>query len=106
MRVDIWTIVELTIGIVSACLPTMRPLFNRNKYTSKFNLGSGSGKTAEKGSGQDRAGRSLTRQQTNSVPDFVSTPSTPDTPDTVHREKRASELGVLGDLDETPEEQV
>lgn len=27
MPIDIWTVVELNVGIVCACIPTLRPLF-------------------------------------------------------------------------------
>ena len=84
----------------------MRPLFNRSKYTSKYNLGSGSGKSGEKASGQERSLQNLNHQPSGSADDFVTTPTTPDSPDNGDHEKGASEMGVLRDVEEVSEERV
>ena len=70
--------VELCIAIVSACLPTMRPLFSR--ANGKF--GSGSGKSGMKNdAGSDP---SLSLQQTPSDPS---------------QSRKFAHIGVLGDLE-------
>ena len=51
MAAGLWILVECNIGIVSACLPTMRPLFNTPfaaKLTSRFS----STRIGSKGSGR------------------------------------------------------
>ena len=62
VRVNIWTMVELCIAIVSACLPTMRPLFSRASSRSNSGLGE---KGMNHGSGSDP---SLNLQKTPSDP--------------------------------------
>ena len=107
MRNNIWTIVELELGIVSAYLPAMRPLLKRGKVISKLSLGSRSrDAAAEKGSEHGHLGRGLTGHHSRSTPDFASLQSTSDSPDTVNYEKKTSELVVLSNVDATPEEQV
>ena len=99
-----WTIAELSIGILSACLPTYRPLFNRGKYNSKYKSGSGLANVQDqshKGSGADQG---LARQQFNSIP---SVPESPNTPLSPAHDKEFSHIGVLGNVEqEKPEEQV
>lgn len=76
--VNIWTIVELCTAIVSACLPTMRPLFSR--ATGKF--GSGSEESGMKNSpGSDP---SLNLKQTPSDPS---------------QSRKFAHIGVLGNLE-------
>ena len=83
--------VELCIGILSACLPTMRPLFTRD--AGKFGSGSG-------GNG--------TKNESNSNPSLYlqQTPSDPS------QSKKFAHIGVLGDLehdqarDTSPSERV
>ena len=97
---DIWTIVELCTGILSACLPSMRPLISRNKYLSKYRLGSGSGsggsgsaKTQEKLGSQSNQG--LARQQSNSIPSMPDSPTLTASQSPSQTEE-FSHLGVLG----------
>lgn len=106
VRVDIWTIVELCIGILSACLPTMRPLFNRRKLASKFSLGSGPGRSQEKSSKRMRSEQGLTRFQSNQLPTIPDTPDTPDTPTFPSQSKEFAHIGVLQTNEEKPEEHV
>lgn len=77
--------VELCIAIVSACLPTMRPLFSRAAGKS----GSGSGRRGIKnGSASDP---SLTLQQTPSDPT---------------QSRKFAHIGVLGDLERSQSREV
>ena len=107
MRLDVWTIVELCLGIVSACLPTMKPLFSHTKIASKFTSNSKS--QDEKWSEERRSGRSLTRPQARTIddiPSLPSTPSTPDTPDIPNHDISLQCKGGLGSLKEVEEDQA
>lgn len=75
---NIWTMVELRIAIVSACLPTMRPLFSR--ATGVF--GPGSGKSGMKNGSESDP--SLNLQQTPSDPS---------------QSRKFAHIGILGDLE-------
>ena len=83
--VNIWTMVELCIAIVSACLPTMRPLFSR--ATGKF--GSGSGESGMQNGA--RSDPSLNLQQTPSEPS---------------ESRKFAHIGVLGDLEHDQNREV
>jgi len=102
---DEWSIIELCIGILSACLPTMRPLFSRAPLPSKLSLWSGSGWSREKGvSGGGRSshkGFVLHQSPPSSVRGTPNVPRTPSQP------KSFSDIGLLplsGEL--KPEELV
>ena len=82
--VNIWTMVELNIGILSACLPTYRPLFTRrgrngSRKTDSSANANGSGSSR---SDQNPSDQSLRLQKERSIPSHS---------------KNWSHLGVLGD---------
>ena len=91
VRATDWTVVELCIGVLSACLPTMRPLFSRTRGKA----GSGAEQGQEKSDSRGRSDQSLTLQESRSIPS---------------QSKHFAHLGVLGDVehaqDVTPAQDV
>ncbi len=83
--VNIWTMVELCIGIVSACLPTMRPLFSRT--TGRFASGSGGSRMKNESGSYP----SLKLQQTPSDPS---------------QSRRFAHIGMLGNLEQGPSSEI
>lgn len=85
----IWTVVELCIGILSACLPTMRPLFSR----TRAKVGSGAEREREqeqeKSGSRGRSNQSLSSQESKSVPS---------------QSRHFAHLGVLADVEHAQEE--
>ncbi|CAF9925812.1 hypothetical protein IMSHALPRED_006787 [Imshaugia aleurites] len=84
VRATIWTTVELCIGVLSACLPTMRPLFSRSR--GKQDPGAEQGQ--EKSDSRGRSDQSLSLQESRSIPS---------------QSKAFAHLGVLADVEHEQE---
>ena len=69
------------MGILSACLPTFRPLFTRSSLISKFKLGSGTGNSAQEKSSDTGGKRGRRREKDD---DGGDKPFGPDTPSTFY----------------------
>lgn len=81
VRATIWTVVELCIGILSACLPTMRPLFSRR---TRGKEAAGSEEPREKSDSPGRSDQNLNLHKSGSIPS---------------ESQRFAHLGVLADVE-------
>lgn len=85
VRPTIWTVVELCIGVLSACLPTMRPLFTRTRGNPDSRTEQG----LEKRESPGRSDQSLSLHESRSLPS---------------QSRHFSHLGVLGDVEHAQED--
>lgn len=84
VRATIWSVVELCIGVLSACLPTMRPLFGR----PRSKVGSGADNCQAKSDSRGRSDQSLSLHESRSMPS---------------QSQGFAHLGVLGDVEHAQE---
>jgi len=86
----LWTLAELAIGIVSACLPTMRPLFSKAHSTLR------------------RSSKPLNSPfpEVREILDSSIASDLQQTPSNPAHSKMFAHLGVLGDLERGPHDRV